>query len=267
MCRWERGSSSVVDSHCHLDSKAFETDREAAIERALAAGVTHMLAIGTGEGPPHLEAGIRLAERYECFRATVGVHPHDAAKVDETTYVHLAELLGHPKVVSLGEIGLDYFHNFSPPEVQQRVFIRQMEIARDAGRPIVIHTRDAWADTFRLIEEHWPADGGGVFHCFSGTENEMRRAVALGFHIGIGGVLTFPRSEALREAARLAPADRLLMETDAPYLAPVPHRGKRCEPAHTMQSAARLAEVRGVTLEEIDRLTTANFERLFGTLN
>jgi TatD DNase family protein len=227
-----------------------------------------MLAIGTGEGPPDdLTAGIELADRHPCFRATVGVHPHDASKVTEDVYMRLGELLKHPKVVGYGEIGLDYFHNFSPREVQQEVFVRQMEIAREAKLPIVIHTRDAWEDTFRLIERHWPKEGGGVFHCFSGGENEMRRAVALGFHIGIGGVLTFPRSEALREAARLAPAERLLMETDAPYLAPVPFRGKRCEPAHTMQSAAKLAEVRGVTLEEIDRLTTANFEWLFGTLH
>lgn len=258
----------MIDSHCHLDNKAFETDRDAALERALAAGVTHLLAIGTGEGPPDdLTAGIELAEKHPAFRATVGVHPHDAAKVTPETYMRLSDLLQHPKVVGYGEIGLDYFHNFSPPEVQQAVFVRQMEIAREAKLPIVIHTRDAWADTFRLIEEHWPRDAGGVFHCFSGGPQELQKVVDLGFHIGLGGVLTFPRSDALREAAAQAPADRILLETDAPYLAPVPFRGKRCEPAHTLQTAAKLAEVRGVVLEEIDRLTTANFQRLFGTLN
>ena len=258
----------MIDSHCHVDNQAFAADREAVIERALAAGVTHLLAIGTGEGPPHdLGAAIALAEKHACFRATVGVHPHDAAKATGETFLRLAELVKHPKVVGYGEIGLDYHYDFSPRDVQQGVFIEQMALARDAGLPIVIHTREAWDDTFRLIEEHWPPENGGVFHCFSGGKEEMARAVALGFHIGLGGVLTFPKSDALREAARETPADRLLLETDAPYLAPVPFRGKRCEPAHTMHTAARLAEVRGVTLAEIDRLTTANFERLFGTLN
>lgn len=258
----------MVDSHCHVDNKAFSSDREAVIERALAAGVTHMLAIGTGEGPPdELDAALKLADAHGCFRATVGVHPHDAAKADDATFLRLRELLQHPKVVGYGEIGLDYHYDFSPRDVQQRVFVEQMKIAREARLPIVIHTREAWADTFRLIEEHWPREGGGVFHCFSGGEQEMQRAVELGFHIGLGGVLTFPKSEALREAARLAPAGRILLETDAPYLAPVPHRGKRCEPAHTMLTAAKLAEVRGLTLAAVDQLTTENFERLFGTLN
>ena len=258
----------MVDSHCHLDAKAFAADQHQVIERALAAGVKHLLAIGTGEGPPGgIEAAIKLAGQYDCLRATVGVHPHDAAKATGETFVRLTELTQHPKVVGFGEIGLDYHYDFSPRDVQQAVFLRQMEIARDAKLPIVIHTREAWDDTFRLIEQHWPAEQGGIFHCFSGGPEEMQRAVGLGFHLGFGGVLTFPKSDAVREAARQAPAERLLVETDAPYLAPVPYRGKRCEPAHVMLTAAKLAEIRGLTLAGIDHLTTRNFETLFGRLN
>lgn len=258
----------MIDSHCHLDNKAFTADQQEAIERALAAGVKHMLAIGTGDGPPDgLDTAIRLAEQHECFRATVGVHPHDAAKASEETFVRLADLTKHPKVVGYGEIGLDYHYDFSPRDVQKTVFIRQMEIAVKAGLPLIIHTREAWADTFELIEKHWPRERGGVFHCFSGGPAEMERAVALGFHLGFGGVLTFPKAEEVREAARLSPAHRLLVETDAPYLAPVPFRGKRCEPAHVMFTAAKLAEIRGLSLAEVDQLTTRNFETLFGRLN
>ena len=257
----------MIDSHCHLDNKAFAADQPQAIERALQAGVKHLLAIGTGDGPPDIESAIRLAERHHFIRATVGVHPHDAAKATAETFVRLSELTKHPKVVAFGEIGLDYHYDFSPRDVQQAIFIRQMELASAAKLPLIIHTREAWPDTFALIEKHWPTSQGGVFHCFSGGPDEMRRAVSLGFHLGFGGVLTFPKSDAVREAARLAPADRLLVETDAPYLAPVPFRGKRCEPAHVMHSAQKLAEIRGLSLGEIDRLTTENFERLFGTLN
>ena len=257
----------MIDSHCHLDNKAFAADQDAAIERALQAGVKHLLAIGTGDGPPDIESALRLAERHPFMRATVGVHPHDAAKATPETFVRLRELTRHPTVVAFGEIGLDYHYDFSPRDVQQAVFIQQMEIASEAKLPLIIHTREAWPDTFALIEKHWPESQGGVFHCFSGGPEEMHRAVSLGFHLGFGGVLTFPKSDAVREAARLAPSGRLLVETDAPYLAPVPFRGKRCEPAHVMHSAQKLAEIRGLSLEDVDRLTTENFERLFGTLN
>jgi len=258
----------VIDSHCHLDSKSFAEDQAAVVARARAAGVTRMLAIGTGEGPPDgLEGALRLAEADDIFLATVGVHPHDAGKTTDETFLRLAELSRHPKVVGFGEIGLDYHYNFSPQDVQQTVFIRQMKVALEVGLPLIIHTREAWADTFRLIEDHWPADRGGVFHCFSGGVAEMERAVALGFHLGFGGVLTFPKSEAVREAARRAPEHRLLVETDAPYLAPVPFRGKRCEPAHVMHTAEKLAEVRGVSLAGIRQITTRNFDSLFGTLH
>jgi len=250
----------VIDSHCHLDSKEFDADRDEVIDRALAAGVKNMVAIGTGDGPPDLEAGIRLAEKYPAFYATAGVHPHDAAKASEETFKRLAGLLKHEKVVALGEIGLDYHYDFSPREVQRAVFIEQMRIAADARKPIVIHTREAWDDTLALLREHWR--GGGIMHCFSGGPDEARQALELGFHLSFGGIVTFPKALNVQEAARIAPADRILIETDAPYLAPVPKRGKRNEPAYVIETAKKLAELRGESFESIAAATTSNFRRL-----
>lgn len=252
---------SLIDSHCHLDDDQFDADREAVIERAVAAGVTRMVAIGTGNGPPDLEAGTRLAGRYECFYATVGVHPHDAAKATGETFARLRELSAHPKVIAVGEIGLDYHYDFSPRETQKAVFLEQLQIAREAGKPIVIHTREAWQDTVALLGEHWT--GSGIMHCFSGGPAEAEEALALGFYLSFGGIVTFPKAVNVQEAARAAPADRLLVETDAPYLAPVPKRGKRNEPAYVIETARKLAQLRSVTFEEIAAVTTANFNRLF----
>lgn len=254
---------SLVDSHCHLDSKEFDTDREAVIQRALDAGLERMVAIGTGNGPPDLEAGIRLAERYEPFVATVGIHPHDAAKARPEDYARLASLLRHEKVVALGEIGLDYHYDFAPRDVQRSSFIDQIRIAADAKRPIVIHTREAWDETFALLEEHWaPHRLPGVMHCFSGSPAEAKRALSLGFYLSFGGIVTYPKAVEVQEAARIAPLDRIIIETDAPYLAPVPRRGKRNEPALVIHTARRLAELRGVSVEEVARLTTENFYRI-----
>jgi TatD DNase family protein len=251
----------MIDSHCHLDSKQFDDDRDLVIERALAAGVDTMVAIGTGEGPPDLEAGVRLAERYPFFLATVGVHPHDAAKASTETFARLAELMKHPKVIALGEIGLDYHYDFSPREVQRDVFIEQMRIARDAQKPIVIHTREAFDDTIALLREHWKDSPGGIMHCFSEGPERAREALDIGFYLSFGGIVTFPKALAVQEAARMTPGDRILVETDAPYLAPVPKRGKRNEPAFVMDTARKLAELRGETLESIQTSTTSNFRR------
>lgn len=250
---------TLVDSHCHLDDQQFDEDREAAIERARAAGVETLMAIGTGNGPPDLEAGVRLAERYPFMVATVGVHPHDAAKADDATFARLRELAGHPKVKALGEIGLDYHYDFSPRAVQRAVFERQLAIAAEAGLPVVIHTREAWEDTLALLDAHW--QGPGVMHCFTGDEQQARQALDRGFHLAFGGVLTFPKAEEVRQAARITPDDRLLVETDCPYLAPVPKRGKRNEPAFLVETVRRLAEVRGVPAEHIAEQTTRNFRR------
>jgi TatD DNase family protein len=250
----------LVDTHCHLDNDQFDPDRESVIDRARAAGVERMMAIGTGEGPPDLEAAIRLADRYPFIYATIGVHPHDASKATDETFRRLRELARHPKVLAIGEIGLDYHYDFSPRDVQREVFERQLDLARDADKPIVIHTREAWADTLEVIRARWR--GEGIMHCFTGDEPQAREALDLGFYLSFGGVLTFPKAESLRQAARIAPVDRILIETDCPYLAPVPHRGKRNEPAFIAETARRLAEVRGVSAEEIASATAANFERL-----
>ncbi len=252
----------LIDSHCHLDSDQFDADREAVIERALAAGIQHMVAIGTGNGPPDLEAGIRLADRYEAFYATVAVHPHDASKATPETFKHLASLSAHPKVVAIGEIGLDYHYDFSPRETQRSVFIEQMKIAADAKKPIVIHTREAWDDTISVIRDHWDVKRGGIMHCFSGNPEQAQQALDLGFYLSFGGIVTFPKALDIQESARIAPIDRILIETDAPYLAPVPKRGKRNEPAYMVETARKLAALRGVSETEIAEATTANFRRL-----
>jgi len=251
---------NLVDSHCHLDDRQFDADRDEVIARARAAGVERMMAIGTGGGPPDLEAGLRLARRYSFIYATVGVHPHDAVKATPETFAAMETLAADAQVLAIGEIGLDYHYDFSPRDVQREVFVTQLRLAERAGKPIVIHTREAWDDTLSLLREHWP--GGGIMHCFSGGPAEARQALDLGFYLSFGGVLTFPKAELLREAARLTPEDRLLVETDAPYLAPVPRRGKRNEPAFVVETVRRLAEVRGMAPEDIADVTTRNFERL-----
>ncbi|MCX6628916.1 MAG: TatD family hydrolase [Candidatus Solibacter sp.] len=247
---------SLVDSHCHLDDEKFDPDRAQVIERALAAGVELMMAIGTGG---RLDVAIQQAERYPFIYATIGVHPHDAAKAKPDTFARLRDLASHPKVLAIGEIGLDYHYDFSPREVQRSVFDHQLEIAAAAGKPIVIHTREAWEDTMAQVAG---LPHGGIMHCFTGDAAQARQALNLGFHLSFGGVLTFPKAETLREAARVTPEDRLLVETDCPYLAPVPHRGKRNEPAFVVETARRLAEVRGVTPEAIAECTTSNFRAL-----
>jgi TatD DNase family protein len=253
----------VIDSHCHLDNEQFNGDREAVIERALAAGVETMVAIGSGDGPPDLEAGVRIADCYPFIYATIGVHPHDAANATAETYRRLSELATHPKVIAVGEIGLDFHYDHSPREIQRDVFIEQMRIARDARKPIVIHTRSAWPDTIALLREHWAPSGlGGIIHCFSEGPREAEEALAIGFHISFAGIVTFPKAAAIQEAARITPSDRLLIETDAPFLAPVPKRGKRNEPAFIVETARKLAELRGVTADEIARITADNWRRL-----
>jgi TatD DNase family protein len=250
----------LVDSHCHLDDEQFDADREQTIERARAAGIDTLMAIGTGNGPPDLEAAIRLADQYAFVYATVGVHPHDAAKASDDTLAHVRDLARHPKVKALGEIGLDYHYDFSPRDVQRSVFEKQLDLAAEAGLPVVIHTREAWEDTLSILGARWRS--GGIMHCFTGDEQQARQALDRGFHLAFGGVLTFPKAESVRQAARITPDDRLLVETDCPYLAPVPMRGKRNEPAFLVETVRRLAEVRGVAPDRIAGLTTANFERL-----
>lgn len=254
---------SLVDSHCHLDDSQFDGDREATIERACAGGVSQMLAIGTGEGPPDLEAGIRLADRYEFIYATAGIHPQYAAKAGGDSLKALAEVIRHPKCVAVGEIGLDYHWKPFDKDQQVKLFIEQMQIAADARKPIVIHVRDAWDDTISLLREHWaPAGLPCVMHCFTGGVKEAGQAIDLGFYLSFAGVITYPRATAVREAAAIVPSDRLLVETDSPYLAPVPHRGKRNEPAYVSHTANTLAEVRGEEPARLALAIMANFASL-----
>ena len=251
---------TFTDSHCHLDHEKFAADLEAVLTRATEAGVNRILCIGTGNGPPELDCAIRLADRYEQIVATVGVHPHEAAKVTPQTYTDLRNLAAHPKVVAFGEIGLDYHYDFSPRDVQRDVFINQLNLARELALPITIHTREAWDDTMSILSDHW--SGPGILHCFTGDTAQAQQALDKGFHLAYGGVLTFRTAENVREAARITPDDRILIETDSPYLAPIPYRGKRNEPAMMLESLRKLAEVRETTPERIAELTTANFERL-----
>jgi TatD DNase family protein len=253
---------NLVDSHCHLDDAQFDTDRAAVIERSRQAGIKYMLTIGTGEGPPDLEAAIRLADSHPFVYATAGVHPNDAAKVDLSTFKNLESALKHPKVKALGEIGLDY-HWGVPKETQTPIYIRQLEIAANAEMPVIIHTRDAWADTIHVLRTHWKPTGlPCVMHCFTGNSEAVRECLELGFYLAFGGVTTFPNAAEIREAARITPADRLLLETDSPYLAPVPYRGKRNEPSLIVHTAEIIARVRGTTVKELAAQTTANFERV-----
>lgn len=222
-----------------------------------------MLAIGTGEGPPDLRSAVRVADQYPFVFATAGVHPNHAEKVDVDTFADLERLLLHRKVVGMGEIGLDY-HWGVPKEMQLPVFIRQLEIAAGTRMPVVIHTRDAWSDTIDVLRAHWAATGlACVMHCFTGNPEQARECLDLGFHLAFGGVTTFPKAAEIREAARITPSNRLLLETDAPYLAPIPHRGKRNEPAFVAHTAQTIAGVRGISVEQLAADTTANFMRIF----
>ncbi|MFZ0593831.1 MAG: TatD family hydrolase [Bryobacteraceae bacterium] len=255
---------NLVDSHCHLDDAQFDSDREDVIQRALDAGIRYLLAIGTGNGPPDLEAALRLASRYPFVYATAGVHPNDAEKSDLKTFENLRALVRHPKIKAIGEIGLDY-HWGVPKEIQLRAFRKQLELAIETRMPVVIHTRDAWDDTIDVLRDSWaPAGLPCIMHCFAGDAARARECLDLGFYLSFGGVVTFPKAGEIREAARVTPSDRILLETDCPYLAPVPKRGKRNEPSLIVHTARVVAEARGIAVEEFASQTTANFERLFG---
>ncbi|MGH9580457.1 MAG: TatD family hydrolase [Terriglobales bacterium] len=264
-------SPMFVDSHAHLEMPQFDADREQVFERARAAGVEAVVAIGSGTGPGSMDCGIRLAEAHEGTYATVGLHPHEAKLATEADYAELEELARHPKVIAWGEIGLDYFYDHSLREVQREVFRRQMELAKAAKLPIVIHCRpsqaggDAWEECLKMLDEHWaPAGLGGILHCFTGSTAHMRRALDMGFLISFAGNITFPKAQAIREAALEAPLERMLIETDSPFLAPAPHRGKRNEPALVKEVARQIGELRGLSAEDVGARTGENFYRLFG---
>jgi TatD DNase family protein len=259
-----------VDSHAHLDGKQFDSDREQVIARAREAGVQTMVAIGNGDGPPTLDAGIQLAEKYPFMYATIGIHPHEARLADDAAYQTMERLARHPKVIAWGEIGLDYYYDHSPRDTQKQVFSRQMELAAAAKLPIVIHNRpsdgsdNAWDDCLAMINQQWASNGlGGILHCFTGNWGQAKRALDMGFMISFAGNLTFPKAQQIRDAALEVPLDRILIETDCPYLAPVPHRGKRNEPSFVKETAGKLAELRGLSTEEVGEQTSRNFYNFF----
>jgi TatD DNase family protein len=259
-----------VDSHAHLDGKQFAADREQVVARAREAGVETIVAIGNGDGPPTLDRGIRLAEEFPFMFATVGIHPHEAKLADDAAFAELGRLARHPKVIACGEIGLDYFYDHSPRGTQKEVFIRQMELAGAARLPIVIHCRpsndsdDAWEDCLGMINEQWKPRGlGGILHCFTGSWPQAKRALDMGFMISFAGNLTFPKAQQIRDAAMEVPLERMLIETDSPYLAPVPHRGKRNEPAFVAETARKLGELRGLSREDMVERTSRNFYNFF----
>ncbi len=259
-----------VDSHAHLEGKQFASDREAVIARAREAGVQTIVAIGNGDGPQNFDCAIQLAEQYEFIYATIGIHPHEAKLADQAAFDRMEELARHPRLIAWGEIGLDYFYDHSPRHVQKEVFAKQMELASTAKLPIVIHCRpsdgseDAWNDCLGMMEQQWTQSGlGGILHCFTGNWAQAKRAIDMGFMISFAGNVTFPKAQQIRDAAAQVPLDRMLIETDCPYLAPVPHRGKRNEPAFVLETAGKLGELRGMSGDEVGELTARNFYNFF----
>ena len=254
----------LIDSHAHIDAPQFDEDRAAMLGRARVAGVSSLLAIGTGPGPEKLDASLPLAEAHDWIYTTVGIHPHEAREVTEAHLDELARLAKHPKVIAWGEIGLDYFYDHSPRHVQERVFREQMALAREARLPIIIHCRDAWADCLKLLEEVWrPAGLGGILHCFTSTLEDARRGLDMGFLISFAGNSTYPKTQNLRDLAKALPLETILIETDSPYLAPQAYRGKRNEPAYLAEVARTLASVRDLPAEEFAARTAGNFRRFF----
>jgi len=253
-----------LDSHCHLDDSDFDGDREDVIARARAAGVRYLMTIGGAGGPDTMAAGLEIAEAHEGVFAAAGVHPHSAFKAEDKHFEKLKNLASHPKFLAIGEIGLDYHYDHSPREVQQNIFIRQMEIAREVKLPIVIHCREAWADLTELIREHWQAAGlGGILHCFGGEREDAFKFLDWGFLISFAGNVTFKKTENLRAVAKGIAPCKLLTETDSPYLAPVPWRGKRNEPANVVEVTRALAALHNLSAEEMGSQAIQNFCRLF----
>jgi len=266
----------LIDSHAHLDSPRYDDDREEMLRRATQAGVGVILSIGIGEGPDEMQQGLEICRQFNGrpgmprLYASVGIYPHNTREADEAALAKLDGLLAEPEVIACGEIGLDYYHEGAPHPVQKEGLIAQLLVAAKRKRPILIHCRpkdgatDAWDDLFEVLDEHWAATGlGGVMHCFGGGWEQARRSLDLGFLISFAGNVTYPKAQPLRDVAARVPLDCVLVETDAPWLAPNALRGKRNEPAFVTQTAQTVAELLGVAADEIASVTTRNFCRLF----
>jgi TatD DNase family protein len=252
----------MIDSHCHIDVSQFDEDREEVVARAREAGLAEMLIVGGVDAEEGLARALAVAERFS-LPATGGIHPHEARLAEEGTYDLLSGLAREGRVVAIGEIGLDYHYDLSPRPVQREVFRRQIRLAREVGLPIVVHTREADEETVEILLEEGAAEVGGVVHCFTGGLDLARRSLELGFCISFSGIVAFPRAEIIQQVAREVPDDRLLIETDAPFLAPPPHRGRRNEPAFVVEVARTVAALRGTRPEAIGALALGNYRRLF----
>ena len=254
----------LIDSHAHLDFEDFAGDLDGVMTRARAAGVGRVVTIGLWRKEGDFGNALELAARWPgFFSATIGIHPHECAKVSEADWLRSAELAADPRVVGVGETGLDFHYDLSPRDVQESCFRRSIRLAHQAGKPLVIHVREAEEVCVQVLREEGLPAAGGVIHCFTGDARAARAYLDLGLQISVAGIITFKTAEPIREAVRLVPDDRLLVETDAPFLAPVPFRGKRNEPAHVRLVAEKVAEVRGQPLERVAAFTTGNARRLF----
>jgi len=251
----------LIDSHAHLDDSRFEPDRDAVLQRAWDAGIRKILTIGNGSGPDHMACGIPIAETHDWIYTSVGVHPHDAVKVEDRHYALMEELSKHPTVVAIGETGLDYYYHNSPRDTQREVFRTQLALAKKLNLPVIIHTREADLDTEEILRQEAPSRG--VIHCFTSGEKLAEFALGIGFFISFSGIVTFPNARPLAAIARRVPFEKILVETDCPYLAPAPHRGKRNEPSFVVDTARFVAELRGIPLADLAAQTSGNFDRLF----
>ena len=258
----------LIDSHCHIDGEQFDADREEVIQRARENGVAVMLNVGTGSpNSDSFEKTIELAETHQNIFASIGIHPHDAKEYNDKAEEKLINLVkSSGKVIAWGEIGLDFYYDHSPREIQEEVFRRQVRVARDLNLPIIIHSRDADYETVDILTEEcgYPGFRGGIMHCFGGTAEMAESLMKIGFLISFAGNVTFKKAENLRDAARVVPLEQLLIETDCPYLAPIPMRGKRNEPGFVWHTAEFLSDFYGIELEKLARQTTQNFLDFFG---
>ena len=253
----------LVDSHGHVDGEGFDGDRADVLARARAAGVERFVTVGTGESLAHIRRAVDLAEREPDVLATIGVHPHDAARISGDWWPALEEMARHPRVVAVGETGLDYHYNHSPAEAQKAAFREHVRLARRVGKPVVCHVRDAHADTLTILDDEGAAQVGAVIHCFTGGPDDARAYAARGFYLSFSGIITFKTAAPIRAAVREVPMDRVLIETDCPFLAPVPLRGRRNEPAFLVHTAEVVAREAGVPLAALAEATVTNSFRLF----
>jgi len=260
--------SKLIDTHAHLDDPKFDNDRGDVIKRAIDAGIEYIITVGTWHPPQAEEKGLEhvteLAGEYDLIYTALGVHPHDAKDANDDAFDEIKKLSTHPKVIAIGETGLDYHYEHTPKDIQKSVFRKHIQIARELNLPLTIHTREAHNDTIEILVEEGVGDIGGVLHCFSGSYEMAKKCLDMGLYLSFTGVVTFPKATNIHEIVKKIPMERMLVETDCPYLAPEPYRGKRNEPAFIMETAKRIAEIKGVSFDDVARITTLNAKELFG---